>query len=123
MWISESVLTMVSEAEPVMRGRPHVYSDARDVGSVIASMSRVVAAMPGRGLRIRHSRIYLPSGNRTAQSADENPCVSGSFASSSEQLDILGSDQHVPIARQQDSTLDATPDIPGIVAGRVATSQ
>jgi hypothetical protein len=28
MWISESPSTMVSEAEPVMRGRPHVYSDA-----------------------------------------------------------------------------------------------
>ena len=28
MWINESALTMVSEAEPVMRGRPHVYSDA-----------------------------------------------------------------------------------------------
>jgi Transposase DDE domain len=28
MWISESPSTMVSEAEPVMRGRRHVYSDA-----------------------------------------------------------------------------------------------
>jgi len=28
MWINESALTMVSEAETVMRGRPHVYSDA-----------------------------------------------------------------------------------------------
>jgi hypothetical protein len=28
MWISESASTMISEAEPVMRGRPHVYSDA-----------------------------------------------------------------------------------------------
>ena len=28
MWINESALTMVSEAEPVVRGRPHVYSDA-----------------------------------------------------------------------------------------------
>src|ERR1700692_4451241 len=28
MWINESALTMVSQAEPVMRGRPHVYSDA-----------------------------------------------------------------------------------------------
>ena len=28
MWINESALAMVSEAEPVMRGRPHVYSDA-----------------------------------------------------------------------------------------------
>jgi hypothetical protein len=28
IWIHESELTMVSEAAPVMRGRPHVYSDA-----------------------------------------------------------------------------------------------
>src|ERR1700722_3677953 len=28
MGINESALTMVSEAEPVMRGRPHVCSDA-----------------------------------------------------------------------------------------------
>jgi hypothetical protein len=28
MWINESELTMVSEAAPVMRSRPHVYSDA-----------------------------------------------------------------------------------------------
>jgi hypothetical protein len=28
MWINECALTMVSEVEPVMRGRPHVYSDA-----------------------------------------------------------------------------------------------
>ena len=28
MWTNESALTMANEAEPVMRGRPHVYSDA-----------------------------------------------------------------------------------------------
>lgn len=28
MWINESVIGMVSEAEPAMRDRPHVYSDA-----------------------------------------------------------------------------------------------
>ena len=73
---------------------------------------------PGRELRTRHSRIYLPSGNRTAQPVNENPFASGSFTSSSERLDILASDQQCQSHDNRTGLLDATAHVPGIVAGR-----
>ena len=65
MQIDESALTMVSEAEHVMRGRPHVYSDAPmhallTLGAQHSPIDRslrspVIDPEPGSG-RLLHSR-------------------------------------------------------------------